>query len=165
MSELPRFATAQSVAHLKALYSQLLDEADDLKGRVTDFKERSAAVEGRARTPEDDIRVTVGPQGTLRTLEIEPRAYRKLGPTELSREIVELCEKAHRDAGEQVGALMKSVLGRDFDVEAYLRGDAQPPRPSRLPVARPSSAPESGGLGSDNLDLGEWLDRLKEGNL
>ena len=156
MSELPRFATAQSVAQLKALYAQLLDEADDLKGRVKNFKERSAAVEGKARTPEDDIRVTVGPQGNLRTLEIDPRAYRKLGPAELSREIVELCEKAHRNAGEQVGELMKSVLGRDFDVDAYLRGDAQPPRPSRLP----SSGPESGGL-----DMGEWLDRLKEGNL
>ncbi|WP_370349235.1 YbaB/EbfC family nucleoid-associated protein [Catenulispora sp. EB89] len=155
MSELPTFATAQSVAQLKALYSQLLDEADDVKARVTDFKQRSAAIEGRARTPEDDIRVTVGPHGDLRTLEIDPRAYRKLGPTELAQEIVELCERAHRDAGEKVGDLMKSVLGRDFDVEAYLRGDAQPPRPSRLP----SSAPNQG------LDLGEWLDRLKEGNL
>ncbi|WP_194908029.1 YbaB/EbfC family nucleoid-associated protein [Catenulispora rubra] len=151
MSELPTFATAQSVAQLKALYSQLLDEADDVKARVTDFKQRSAAVEGRARTPEDDIRVTVGPHGDLRTLEIDPRAYRKLGPTELAQEIVELCERAHRDAGEKVGDLMKSALGRDFDVEAYLRGDAQPPRPSRLP--------------SSDLDLGDWLDRLKEGNL
>ena len=151
MSESPTFATAQSVAQLKVLYSQLLDEADDLKARVKDFKQRSAAVEGRARTPEDDIRVTVGPHGDLRALEIDPRAYRKLGPTELSQEIVELCEKAHRDAGEQVADLMKSVLGRDFDVEAYLRGDSQPPRPSRLP--------------SSALDLGEWLDRLKEGNL
>ena len=153
MSELPRFATAQSVAQLKALYSQLLDEADDVKSRVMDFKERSAAVEGRARTPEDDIRVTVGPHGDLRSLEIDPRAYRKLGPSELSEEIVELCKKAHRDAGEKVGELMKSTLGRDFDVEAFLRGDAQPPRPSRLP-----------STGSD-LDLGAWLDRLKEGNL
>jgi DNA-binding protein YbaB len=139
------------VAQLKTLYSQLLDEADDLKARVKDFKERSATVEGRARTPEDDIRVTVGPHGDLRTLEIDPRAYRKLGPTELSQEIVELCEKAHRNAGEQVGDLMRSALGRDFDVEAYLRGDSQPPRPSRLP--------------SSALDMGEWLDRLKEGNL
>jgi len=153
VSEIPKFATAQSVAQLKTLYAQLLDQADDLKVRVADFKERSTAIEGRARTPEDDIRVTVGPQGELRSLEIEPRAYRKLGPTELSREIIELSKKAHRDAGEQVGDLMKSALGRDFDVEAYLRGDAQPPRPSQSPASAAA------------IDLGEWLDRLKEGNL
>lgn len=151
MSEIPRFATPQSVDRLKTLYAQLLDEAEGLKARVGDFKDRSAAVEGRARTSEDDIAVTVGPHGELRSLRIDPRAYRKLGPTELSEEIVELCRKAHRDAGQQIGDLMKTVLGRDFDVDAYLRGDSQPPRPSRLP--------------GPDVDLGEWLDRLRDGRL
>jgi DNA-binding protein YbaB len=151
MSEMPNFATPQSVAQAKAAYASLLDDVDKLKERVATMREQTAAIEGRARTPEDDIRVVVGPQGDLRKLEIEPRAYRKLGPTELSEEILALCKKAQRDAAEKIKELMSSTMGRDFDVEAHLEGRPQPARESRLPTAGQSMA--------------EWLDRIKEGRL
>ena len=146
---LPDFATPRSVAESRAVYASLLDEADRLKANVAAFRERSAAVEGRARTPEDDIRVTVGPQGELRRLEIEPRAYRKLGPAALAEEIVDLSEKARKDAAEKIAEAMRATLGRDFDVDAHLRGEPQPARESRLPVP--------------GQPLGEWLDRLRGG--
>lgn len=147
----PTFATEQTVAQAKAVYANLLDEVDSLKQRAAEFRDRAAAVEGEAATAEKDVRVVVGPQGELRTLEIDPRAYRRLGPTELAEEILALSRKAHQSAGEQIQAATREVLGRDFDVEAYLAGRPQPPRASRLPTAGQSMA--------------EWLDRLKEGRL
>ena len=148
---LPTFATEQTVAQAKALYANLLDEVDDLKQRAEEFRERAAAVRGEAASAEQDVRVVVGPQGELRALEIDPRAYRRLSPTELAEEILALSRKAHAGAGEQIRTATREVLGRDFDVEAHLAGRPQPPRASRLPTAGQSMA--------------EWLDRLKEGRL
>lgn len=147
----PMFATEQTVAQAKTLYASLLDEVDDLKQRAVEFRERAAAVEGEAATAEKDVRVVVGPQGDLRKLEIDPRAYRRLGPTELAEEILALSKEARQSAGDQIQDATREVLGRDFDVEAYLDGRPQPPRASRLPTAGQSMA--------------EWLDRLKEGRL
>ena len=147
----PLFATEQTVAQAKALYANLLDEVDDLKQRAVEFRERAAAVEGEAATAEKDVRVVVGPQGELRKLEIDPRAYRRLGPTELADEILALSRKARQSAADKIQDVTREVLGRDFDVEAHLEGRPQPPRTSRLPTPGQSMA--------------EWLDRLKEGRL
>jgi DNA-binding protein YbaB len=147
----PTFATEQTVAQAKAVYANLLDEVDGLRQRAAEFRERAAAVEGEAATAEKDVRVVVGPQGELRKLDIDPRAYRRLGPTELAEEILALSRTARRAAAEQIEHATREILGRDFDVEAHLEGRPQPPRESRLPTAGQSMA--------------EWLDRLKEGRL
>jgi DNA-binding protein YbaB len=107
---LPGPATPQVNAALRARLEHLLTEYDQMRGNLAQLRQRLAAAEGEAMSQDGSVRVTVGPQGQLRALEITPRAYRHLSPSELAAEIVRLADEATTKVREQLQEVMAPFL-------------------------------------------------------
>ncbi|MCF6468990.1 YbaB/EbfC family nucleoid-associated protein [Nonomuraea sp. MG754425] len=83
------------------------------------------------------ITVTVGPRGQVQRIDLDPRVYRRLSPSQLSRAILEQIGAATSDVAEQTEQLMRPFVpkGLPFD---QLYGDGASfesflPQPVRLP--------------------------------
>jgi hypothetical protein len=68
--------------------------------------------------------VTVGPRGELKELEINPKAYRKLSPTQLADAIVETAGVAARAAFAEVEQMLKPFMSVDASWEKLMSGEA-----------------------------------------
>jgi DNA-binding protein YbaB len=137
-------ATPAVNAALRARLEHLMTEYDRMRGNLATLQQRLAQAEGDARSEDGSVRVTVGPQGELRGLEITPRAYRHLSPSELAAEIVRLAGKATQAVREQMHEVMAPFLPAGVSYADVAAGSIDPATlsPGRL-------------LGGENLD--EWL--------
>jgi len=110
--DVPQLHTPESVAQAKALFESLLGETEKLRVRALEARDKATKLECSAASVEHGVRVRVNSQGVLTGLDIDPRAYRKLGPAELAAKILELSEAARKDATKQMKDLLdESGLG------------------------------------------------------
>lgn len=123
---LPGPATPQVNAALRARLEQLLGEYDRMRGNLATMQQRLASAEGEARSEDGAVRVTVGPRGELRALEIGPRAYRHLSPSELAEEIMRLARKASASVQEQLEEVMAPFLPAGMSYADAAAGNAEP---------------------------------------
>lgn len=130
----PGPATAQVNAALRARLEQLLGEYDRMRGNLATMQQRLASAQGEARSEDGSVRVTVGPRGELRTVEIGPRAYRRRAPSELAEEIMRLTKRATASVEEQLQEVMAPFLPAGVSYADAVAGNADlaawgPPRP------------------------------------
>ena len=116
----------RSNAALRSRIEQLLGAYDRVKANVGQMRQRLAEAEGRAETKDGSVKVTVGPRGELRGLQLDPRAYRRFSPSELAAEILELTGQATRDVQRKVGEAMAPFLPEGVSVEQLTGGDVDP---------------------------------------
>jgi|SRR5215472_1437251 len=130
MAELPRLtsgpATPEINAALRARFEVLLDEYERIKDNASKLQRRLRDAEGAAASKDGAIRLTVGPRGDLRTLHIDPRAYRRLSPSELSAEILELSGAAAREVQAQLEQLVAPFLPPDLTYRQVADGEVDP---------------------------------------
>jgi DNA-binding protein YbaB len=107
---LPGPATPAVNAALRGRLEQLLGEYDRLRGNLATMQQRLASAQAEAKSDDGSVRVTVGPRGELRGLEIGPRAYRHLSPSELAAEILRLSTKATASVQDQLEEVMAPFL-------------------------------------------------------
>lgn len=119
-------ATPELVSAMRARMEQLLGEYDSVRANLARLRSRLAEVEGSARSADGTIELTVGPQGALRNLRIDPRAYRKLSPTELADEIVRLSGEAAGDARRRLADVMAPFLPPGVAYDQVADGTADP---------------------------------------
>ena len=105
---------------------QLLGEYDNVRANLARMRSRLAEVEGSARSADGGVELTVGPQGTLRALRIDPRTYRRLSPTELADEVVRLSGEALGDARRQLADVMAPFLPPGVAYEQVADGTVDP---------------------------------------
>lgn len=122
----PGPATPELVSAMRARMEQLLGEYDSVRANLARLRSRLAEVEGSARSADGTIEVTVGSQGTLRALRIDPRAYRRLSPTELADEIVRLSGEAAGDARRQFADAMAPFLPPGVAYDQVADGSVDP---------------------------------------
>jgi DNA-binding protein YbaB len=124
---------------MRARMEQLLGEYDSVRANLARLRSRMAEVEGSARSADGTIELTVGSQGTLRALRIDPRAYRRLSPTELADEIVRLSGEAAGDARRQFADVMAPFLPSGVAYDQVADGTVDPadwaPRQPLTPAA------------------------------
>jgi len=119
-------ATPEMISAMRARMEQLLGEYDKVRANLAAMRSRIRAAEGSARSKDGGITLTVGPQGALRALAIEPRAYRNLSPTELAEEIVRLSAQATADVRRQLQAVMAPFLPTGVTYEQVADGSLDP---------------------------------------
>lgn len=122
----PGPATPELVSAMRARMEQLLGEYDSVRANLAKMRSRLAEVEGSARSADGAIELTVGPQGALRALRIDPRAYRRLSPTELADEIVRLSGEAAADARRRLADVMTPFLPPGVAYDQVADGTADP---------------------------------------
>ncbi|MEV0144468.1 MULTISPECIES: YbaB/EbfC family nucleoid-associated protein [unclassified Nonomuraea] len=117
------------------MLDELTAEYEQQLSRVRDAYGRLAELEATAQSGDGMVTVRVGPRGEVRAIELNPRVYRKLSPSELSHEIMTQIEQATASVTASSKELMGPLVPDDVPVEELLGEGAalalHPPRPGR----------------------------------
>jgi DNA-binding protein YbaB len=119
-------ATPQINAALRTQIEQLLGEYDKLKGNVSQLQQRLARAQGQAESKDGAIKLSVGPRGELRALQLDPRAYRRYSPSELAAQILELAGEATTDVQHQLDEVMTPFLPPGISYSQVADGKTDP---------------------------------------
>jgi DNA-binding protein YbaB len=122
----PGPASPEMVGAMRARMQELLGEYDKVRANLAAMRARLREAEASARSKDGGIELTVGPQGALRSLTIDPRAYRKLSPTELAGEILRLSEAATAEVRKQLRDVMAPFLPAGVSYEQVADGSVDP---------------------------------------
>ena len=120
----PEPATPERNAALRAQLERLLDEFDQVQADLATMRETLRSATGEARSKDGSVRVTVGPRGELRDLQLDPAAYRRLSPSELAAEIVSLTAAAGRDVQARLDEVMAPFLPKGVSYSEAVSGQA-----------------------------------------
>jgi DNA-binding protein YbaB len=119
-------ATPEMNAALRGRLAELLGEYDRVRVNFAAMQQRLRDVRGEAHSRDGSVRLNVGPQGNLLSLHIEPRAYRRLSPSELAAEILELSGRACGDARSQMEEVLAPFLPKGVSYADVMAGQADP---------------------------------------
>jgi DNA-binding protein YbaB len=115
-SNIPNVAAARALAEeMQGKLQRLIEEGPKLK-------ERASTLQITEKSKDGLITATVGPNGQLIRLDIDPRIYRRPDARALADAITETIKRAGTKAREEIVGMFTSVLPRD-QVEAHMSGD------------------------------------------
>ncbi|WP_336206948.1 YbaB/EbfC family nucleoid-associated protein [Nonomuraea sp. LPB2021202275-12-8] len=95
-------------------------QAAQLKQAYAELRELTAV--GRSR--DGMVTVTVGPRGQVRRIELNPRVYAKLSPSELADSIVEQVSAATGEVAERTKELMAPFVPEGLPLQEFFGEDA-----------------------------------------
>jgi DNA-binding protein YbaB len=110
------------VAGLRAWSEQLQLKLGVLVEQGPELARRARAVQATETSPDGFVSVTVGPQGRVVRLDLDPRIYRQQDARALADLITETIEHAVWAAEDKVVEVMSEVADAD-QVRAMLNGD------------------------------------------
>ncbi|MGW0802528.1 YbaB/EbfC family nucleoid-associated protein [Nonomuraea sp. NPDC002799] len=119
------------------LLEQLVQEVNQQTEQLKEMHEKVRQLSVTVRSSDGMVSVTVGPRGEVRTIVFDPRAYRKLSPSELSALTVEQIQRATRQVSGEMQELMEpfapdlpfeDLFGAGTGFESFLPGEPEPPR-------------------------------------
>jgi DNA-binding protein YbaB len=140
---------------------------DDFQRRVDEMRAKSVALqeklteaEGKARSSDGLVTVTVTPNGALKNLQIDDRALRSSGGAQLTAAIMETYGKAQRQVSREVADALEPLAGgtemmevvRSFLPEPEPEDDEpqdaprQPGEPEAEDRTPPPRVPPAGGM-------------------
>jgi DNA-binding protein YbaB len=111
------------ISHLRADFEALSAHYERSRKHLETMQQRMPVLRGSAESRDKLVKVTVGARGELKTLEIDPKAYRRLSPTELADRIVETTEMASRAAYAEVEQMLKPFMSVDGSFEKLMSGE------------------------------------------
>jgi DNA-binding protein YbaB len=109
---------------LFARYDYLLREYERTRKGLLALREKLSTLTAKTESKDGLVRATVGPRGELQELELDPRAYRRLTPTELASSIVDTVAQARRALSEQAAQAYAPLLPAGTSYEHLLSGEA-----------------------------------------
>lgn len=125
---------------------ELLADYRAARERAVDSQRRVGEIEATATAPRQAVKITVGAQGQVKSLEFPTGAYRHMAPKELSKVILAALERAREQAlsefsevafgGLLGGASPADVLQGRFDPRSLLPEEIQLPETVRDYVER-----------------------------
>lgn len=89
---------------------RLAGEINQQLARIREAYEELSATEHTACSTDGMVRVTVGRNGQLRGIELSPRAYRTLSPSQLADAIMQQADKATAAVSEQSKQLLEPLM-------------------------------------------------------
>ncbi|GAB2958952.1 YbaB/EbfC family nucleoid-associated protein [Nonomuraea fastidiosa] len=103
--------------NFEASVEELAEQVNEQISRVRETYGALDAVEATKTSSDGMISVTVGSQGQLRDLRLDPRVYRKLSASELADAIMVQIRRATADVDEQRRRLMEPLLPEGLPYE------------------------------------------------
>lgn len=122
----------ETSAVLRAEMEEALERYEKLRSAVGELRRKAAATTAEAHTGDGLVKVELDARGTMTSLHIDSRAYRKYPPTVLAETILDLVRQATAKATKEMGDLMRPVLPDGVTYEEVLAGRVGPfnrPRP------------------------------------
>ncbi|GAA3714844.1 hypothetical protein GCM10022224_095600 [Nonomuraea antimicrobica] len=111
------------------LLEQLVQEVNQQTEQLKEMQRKARELSATATSEDGMVTVTVGPRGEVRTIEFDPRVYRRLSPSELSACVVEQIGHATRQVSAGMKELMEpfvpdlpfdDLFGEGTDFESFL---------------------------------------------
>ncbi|MFI6737113.1 YbaB/EbfC family nucleoid-associated protein [Nonomuraea sp. NPDC050451] len=99
------------------LLEQLVQEVNQQTEQLKEMQEKVGELSATVKSKDGMVTVTVGPRGEVRTIEFDPRVYRKLSPSELSASIVEQIGRATTQVSTEMKELMEPFGVPDLPFE------------------------------------------------
>ncbi|MDX3106095.1 YbaB/EbfC family nucleoid-associated protein [Nonomuraea angiospora] len=99
------------------LLEQLVQEVNQQTEQLKKMQEKARELSATAKSKDGMVTVTVGPRGEVRTIEFDPRVYRKLSPSELAASVVEQIGRATRQVSTEMKELMEPFGMPDLPFE------------------------------------------------
>jgi DNA-binding protein YbaB len=126
------------------LLEQLVQEVNQQTEQLGKMHQKARELSATATSKDGMVTVTVGPRGEVRTIEFDPRVYRKLSPSALSTVIVEQIGRATSQVSGEMRELMapfvpdlpfEDLFGAGTSFESFLPdpGTPQPGAHGRPP--------------------------------
>jgi DNA-binding protein YbaB len=112
------------ISHLREEFEALHEQYESTRKQFDSLRRQMPTLRGTAESPDKLVTVTVGPKGELKQLEIHPKAYRKLSPTQLAEAIIATAEKASQAVYAEVQQLLKPLMSIDAPFEQLMSGEA-----------------------------------------
>lgn len=109
---------------LMARYDQLLTEYERARKNILAMREKLAALNAAVESKDGMVKVGVGSRGELRSLEFNPRVYRRLTPTELAETVLETVAQAGAKLSEKAAEIYAPYLPAGTSYEDLLKPDA-----------------------------------------
>ncbi|MGH3273659.1 MAG: YbaB/EbfC family nucleoid-associated protein [Streptosporangiaceae bacterium] len=122
LGESPQPATPEGNAALRLRVDELLGTYEKVRRNLDTLQQRMREASGEATSKDGAVSVRVGPQGNLRELRVEPKAYRRLSPSELAAEILELSRQATKDVQGRLERVMAPFLPKDMPYADVVAG-------------------------------------------
>lgn len=135
-------------AELRASLEELMEDYNRQVGRLREMRRALDQVSATAGRGDGLVTVVVGPRGQVQDIRFDPKVYRKLTPSELSRAIMQLIAEATAAASDQMQKIMAPFMPEGLSYEQVLgdKGDftAFLPQPPAAPDAEPDTAERDG---------------------
>jgi DNA-binding protein YbaB len=116
----------QTNAALRARLDDLLGEYERLRHQASTAQQRMRALTGSARSSDGAVTVGVDSRSRLTALEIDPKAYRRLSPSQLAAEVQRLYDQASADVTRQAAEVMAPFLPTGTSYQRLVNGEADP---------------------------------------
>jgi len=144
-----------AVTDHQAEVDRLLAEYHRSREQLARVHRELAAICVSEDSPDGTITATVGAQGRLTGLRIDPDAYRRHRPAELAELVVALASAAAGQAAERARTVLEPVLPAGTDAGAVLAGTADL-RPAELvEIVEPAPGRDA----EESLEHRSWLER------
>jgi DNA-binding protein YbaB len=104
----------------------LLSSYEQLRHQFGTAQARLRALSAEAKAADGSVVVGVDSRGRLHRLDIDPRAYRRLSPSQLAAEILRLHGEASADVTRRAGEVMAPFLPAGASYQRLADGDADP---------------------------------------
>ncbi|MEV5493992.1 YbaB/EbfC family nucleoid-associated protein [Nonomuraea fuscirosea] len=114
----------------RATVEELAGQVDQQVRRVREAYQALNAIESTMTSSDGMIQVTVGPQGQVRSIDLNARVYRRLSTAELADTLMRQINRATADVTERRRRLMEplmpeglpyeQVFGEDVTLDAFL---------------------------------------------
>lgn len=107
---------------MKAHVQEMLGELERLQSNAGELQQKVRELKVTVTSDDGFVKATVGPQGHLEELELNPRIYRRPDSTELAQTITDTIKRATAEVQEKVVQIYKPFIP-EADVRAHMTGD------------------------------------------
>jgi DNA-binding protein YbaB len=119
---------------MRARMESLLGEYERLQGKLSAARAEMREITGQAHAADGSVTVRVNAQGVLTGLELDPKAYRRLSPSQLAAEILRLADEARADVTRRMSEIVAPFLPQGVDYAQLVGGETAlsavlPPQP------------------------------------
>jgi DNA-binding protein YbaB len=109
------------------LIEQLTEEYEKARAHTVELRRAISELTASATSPRETVKVTVGAQGDVRSIEFPAGAYRRMAPAELSAAVMATINEAKDKAQRMLSELMAPELPAGVNFLDVMQGKAELP--------------------------------------
>lgn len=136
----------------------LMEEYRKRRARTAELQRQIREISATGSTPRQTVKVKVGAQGELQSIEFPTGAYKRMAPNELAEAIMAAAAEARAKATDALRELMQPVLPRGIDFDDLVQGKADLTKALPSDPAMPDAVRDYIGTGRVPANPGGGLD-------